>query len=313
MTMLLQAAPTPKKGRRDPTRSAGLRKTGRSLANQRVFALHKTLRQTLQEHDLLGLKQRETPYPQWIEPPARKLERSESVLRTLVSQALASPPNWLYLTIMAAVQKGVTQAGEELKAAVEQLDIRPLGELHAVAAGVEIQGISAETQRRVLRAMGTALQLEQTPTELMREVRQSLEKVTRARLILLVNTAIVRALNAGKLFAYRENGVKKVGIEPEWLPRIMAHRDHRLHHGVIKDADLVNVLTAGDDDVCDECEDIAASGPYEIDEAQDMIPAHLNCRCAFTPADDLRFALTEEREERLAEEEDDDEPPRRRR
>jgi hypothetical protein len=48
----------------------------------------------------------------------------------------------------------------------------------------------------------------------------------------------------------------------------------------------VNVQTAGDDRVCDECDDIAAAGPYSLDEAEDLIPAHPNCRCTFVPAVD---------------------------
>lgn len=56
----------------------------------------------------------------------------------------------------------------------------------------------------------------------------------------------------------------------------------------------VNVLTAGDDLVCIECEDISASGPYQLDEAETLIPAHPNCRCSFIPADDMRFELNRE-------------------
>jgi hypothetical protein len=49
-------------------------------------------------------------------------------------------------------------------------------------------------------------------------------------------------------------------------------------------AEYVNVLTAGDDLVCQICEDISEEGPYSLDEAQGLIPAHPNCRCAFVPA-----------------------------
>lgn len=56
-------------------------------------------------------------------------------------------------------------------------------------------------------------------------------------------------------------------------------------------AAFVNVLTAGDDRVCDVCDDIAADGPYSLDEAQGLIPAHPNCRCAFVPA---RIAINRE-------------------
>jgi hypothetical protein len=46
----------------------------------------------------------------------------------------------------------------------------------------------------------------------------------------------------------------------------------------------VDVETAGDDDVCIICEGIAEDGPYELDEAEGLIPAHPWCRCAFVPA-----------------------------
>jgi hypothetical protein len=50
------------------------------------------------------------------------------------------------------------------------------------------------------------------------------------------------------------------------------------------EAEEVNVQTAGDDRVCDECDELAADGPYSLDEADDLIPAHPNCRCALVPA-----------------------------
>jgi hypothetical protein len=52
----------------------------------------------------------------------------------------------------------------------------------------------------------------------------------------------------------------------------------------------VNVRTAGDNDVCPVCEDIADGGPYTIARARSLIPAHPRCRCTFVPADDARYA-----------------------
>jgi hypothetical protein len=287
--------------RRDPTRSAGVRRAGRGLVNRRVFGLHRQLRQLLQDHDLPGLKQNEdvpTNYFRWVEPAGRRLERSEQMLRSVVERELASPPDWLKEILSRAIELGVRQAGNELQTAIEQLDLSELKQFHAGLASIEVKGISGETQRRVLRHIGTALETNQQPAELMREVRKTLEKITRFRLLMLVNTSVVRALNAAKLFIYAANGITRVGIEPEWLPRRIRH-DSMVH-----DQELVNVLTAGDDDVCEDCEDIAGDGPYEIDEARALIPAHPNCRCAFVPADDERFAESEERLERIREEED---------
>jgi len=60
-----------------------------------------------------------------------------------------------------------------------------------------------------------------------------------------------------------------------------------------QDEELYEVLTAGDDLVCQVCEDISADGPYDLEEARGLIPAHPNCRCAFVPFFDERFAPVE--------------------
>lgn len=312
------AAETIRNNRRDPTRSGGLRRHGRALVNRRIFDLHSGLRHAIQEQDVIGLRQNKELQPQflsWMENNAQKLGRVEPVLQRLVEVTLSEPPaDWLSLTISAAVERGVTQAIRELSIAIEQPDPSELNEFHTAKVALEVQGIGWETKRRILRHVGKALESRQRPAELMREIRLSLENVTRRRLILLVNTAVVSALNAGKLFTYRNNGITRVGIQPEWLPDTYARKrhsvadhNHRRRTSIWRDAELVNVLTAGDDNVCEDCEDIAGDGPYTLDEAQGLIPAHPNCRCAFVPEGDKRFAESMERLERIREEEEDNE------
>lgn len=46
---------------------------------------------------------------------------------------------------------------------------------------------------------------------------------------------------------------------------------------------MANVETAGDLKVCKTCLDIAARGPYTINHARSLIPAHIGCRCAVVP------------------------------
>jgi len=46
---------------------------------------------------------------------------------------------------------------------------------------------------------------------------------------------------------------------------------------------IAEVVTAGDDRVCSLCEALAAGSPYTLDQAQNMIPAHPNCRCIALP------------------------------
>jgi hypothetical protein len=44
----------------------------------------------------------------------------------------------------------------------------------------------------------------------------------------------------------------------------------------------VNVLLSNAEAVCDECEDIADAGPYDLDDIADEYPFHPNCRCTLT-------------------------------
>ena len=52
---------------------------------------------------------------------------------------------------------------------------------------------------------------------------------------------------------------------------------------------MVGILTAGDDRVCQKCEDFAEDAPYEIEEVRDVYPLHPRCRCSVYPWEDLRF------------------------
>jgi len=317
-------------GLRDPTRSAGLRRHGRGIVNRKVFELHRGLREGLQDYDVAGLRTETPAFLAFIETQSNRLARSEMLVAKLIEQALTSPPDWLRVLIARAVQRGVDQVGQELRVAVEELDASEVMEFLANSAAIEIIGIAGETERRVLRQVAHALEGQRSPDALMRDVRGTLEKITKLRLLLLVNTQVVRAVNDGKLFGYRANGIRKVGIDPEWLPtrhfhdrdtrkarvrkRVKSNRERRSAMFAAKQqakreaaerrleealaSGEVGILTAGDDKVCEACQDIAEDGPYDLDEARGLIPAHPNCRCAFIPAGDLRFAAIEEQEER---------------
>jgi hypothetical protein len=349
--------------RRDPTRSAGLRKHGRALVTRRVFELHRGLRQGFQEHDVVGLRAAETTSPplafiNWMESVSHKLARAEGLIEHVIELNLTTPQDWPRDLIEKSVERGIELVEAELRTSLMQLDASEVVKLHAAEATSEVRGIAGETMRRMVRHVVRALDTKAKPEVLMREMRATLEKITKLRLNLMINTSVVRAVNAGKLFAYEAEGITQVGVDPEWIPH-----DHALGHhhrdssalvdaprtrkakrrarvarnkakrsrkrtveevlvaeiaanvfgeqaagfaeealGLIEAAEeeevvLVGVLTAGDDKVCQDCEDIAEGGPYEIDEARELIPAHPNCRCAFIPWGDKRFAPIMEQEE----------------
>ena len=57
--------------------------------------------------------------------------------------------------------------------------------------------------------------------------------------------------------------------------------------------ELMQLLTAGDDRVCEQCEDASNDGPYTLEEIVALIPLHGRCRCAAIPAFDARFSHAE--------------------
>jgi hypothetical protein len=102
------------------------------------------------------------------------------------------------------------------------------------------------------------------------------------------------AFNQASLDTFKALGLTRVGIDPEFVQpgaKVIRRTTRDARRG--NTAEIVEVLTAGDDLVCQECEDISEEGPYEIDEARALIPAHPNCRCAFVPFFDERFAEQE--------------------
>jgi hypothetical protein len=272
-----------------------------------VFELHRGLRQAVLDYDVAGLREREPAmtFINWGEASASRLQRTEAVIQATVDSTLLNPPDWLGGLIERAVQKGVDQAAQELRTELEHLNLDDVNAVHGFAVMSEVTGIANETIRRTLRHVSDAVERKSSPDVLMRELRVVLEKITKLRLNLLVNTAVVRAVNAGKLVAYKDQGIKQVGVNPEWMPVPHVHdakkktkkKSTRKKKGVWGGLLRVNVLTSGDDRVCDDCNDLAEDGPYDIDVALELIPSHPNCRCAFVPADDARYAPIDEQDE----------------
>ena len=76
----------------------------------------------------------------------------------------------------------------------------------------------------------------------------------RTRAEMIARTEHARAVNTGTLQAYVNYGVKQVEI-----------------------------ITAQDGLVCDDCLEIEDNNPHNVYEAQELLPMHPNCRCAFAP------------------------------
>jgi len=80
----------------------------------------------------------------------------------------------------------------------------------------------------------------------------------RTRATILARTEIVRAHHQAMINEYRNWTLENIIV-------------------------LAEVITAGDDRVCSLCEAMAAKGPYTLDEAENLIPNHPQCRCIALP------------------------------
>lgn len=114
------------------------------------------------------------------------------------------------------------------------------------------------TQLNTILADGIAQGL--GPREVGRRMAKEIEGLTRKRAMVIARTEMAAAHAEGQLDSFEQLGMEELSIQAE-------------------------ILTAGDERVCPQCESLAMGGPYPIEEARGMIPVHPNCRCAWIPAD----------------------------
>jgi hypothetical protein len=177
----------------------------------------------------------------------------------------------------------------------------------------ELSGIAAEVSRRATRAVHDGLAARRRPAQIAQDVASQIKAVGHRHSRDMASYMVVKAFNGAVLDELRRQGVRRVGIRAEkhrhptrvgdaareqpqkrhkksgrFVPYSKGPSGYRIRKATREKKALeafneVEVQTAGDDLVCPVCEEIAAEGPYGIDEAQSLIPAHPNCRCTFFP------------------------------
>ena len=207
-----------------------------------------------------------------------------------------------------------TQRAKTLVAAAQSPPVNPPAYVDRVPvmqslAISELQGIMDAVSQQAVREFTTGLMIVRAPNKTAKAIQNIIDTTGKRRSDMLANFMCVRTFGTATLDHYRANGVNSVGTVPERIVSPSPIRDAKAKSGsrggplrgpglvrlrdkkqAPDDEDLVEVLTAGDNDVCEECQDISDEGPYDLDEAESLIPAHPNCRCAFVPWDDERFA-----------------------
>lgn len=177
---------------------------------------------------------------------------------------------------------------------------------------VELQGIIEAVSQKSVRAVASGLLHGDGAVRIARAVSNVVDTVGVQRAAALAELIVVKAFGEATLDVYEAAGVRRVGLLPEVkLVRATDARPKKItpsgsagsrsrrgeapgertiqrvkkHEKAVEQLSggLVNVETAGDDQVCPVCQRIARKGPYKINRARALIPAHPRCRCVFVP------------------------------
>lgn len=309
----------------DPTQTGRLRSKLRSTMALRWRQMRLLAREIIVKHDLLGLQsgglmQIATPaifnagskqqaFQRWWEQAlnASVLGGDGSVMRPFLNAGYESGVIYAQSVLGKAIRSGISGHRQE---ALFQLAV------------MELQGIMAAVSQQASRAVAHGVLARQRPMTIVRAIWSAIDKVGINRTNAMVELLIVRAHAEASLDTFEAAKIKAVGLVPEAVAGLNANlHDARKSSGRrrkgagsrisrakppskrtiqrIRRQELalakrlgeqVRVRTAGDELVCPVCEAISEEGPYPIDVARSLIPAHPRCRCVFVPADDARFA-----------------------
>ena len=301
----------------DPTRTTTIRNKFVRELNKRFRRLRGQIREAVEDLDVFGLKNgpntnqsqltvnvqpRQFDFPrsqdkvsgfmEWLHEQVNEgvLEVSD---REQIGEAVEDA--WTNTFIDDSYKRGVlradrelTQRGYPIQGIDERGGIQTVvdGPFHADRLGLihtrvyeDLKGITNDMDTKISRVLSQAMADGDNP----RDVAQKLN-------------ATISGRGAGDLGITDTLGRF---IPPERRARTLARTEMiRSHHvatiqeyrsweveGVVVEAELV---TAGDDRVCAECQAIATQTgqePLSLDEAEGLIPVHANCRCIALPVD----------------------------
>ena len=121
----------------------------------------------------------------------------------------------------------------------------------------DLQGITEAMSTQINRTLTDGLVQGKNPVVIARDLQKNVEDIGKVRARALAQTEIIRAHAEGELDSLERMGLDKVSVMVEWA-------------------------TAGFD-VCPACQ--ALEGVVlTVKESHGLLPRHVNCRCAFLPA-----------------------------
>ncbi len=303
----------------DPTNTTVLRKRFESEMDRKFNRVKQAIIQAIVTRDVFGLKPQTNsallnvnisginmPAPGAFAFPtsAQKVEAFMTWMRQLIASELltvsqfqqtgqAVNPAWTNMYIQDSYERGIARAKQELKKAGYTL---PLSDSNTIGASFntpfhmdrvgllysrtfnDLKGITDIMDSQISRTLGQGMIDGDGPLKIARKMRAVIEgggndlgiKDTLGRFIpaqkrakTLARTEMMRAFHQANVQEMKNWGVEGVNVQAEWS-------------------------TAEDDRVCEECKKMAEdeSGniiTYTMDEIQNLIPKHPNCRCLALP------------------------------
>lgn len=307
----------------DPTNTGALRGRFRQDFGLRWNKLRIAVRDIVTKQDLLALKSSGlgSAAAPGIVNSASKTEVFQRWMDLALARLVTGGDGaWTQPYIRAAFDEGTKFGQLRAGAEVTHRYAGHRADAMQTLARIELNGIAQAVSQQTTRAVANGLLVGMTPMQIVRAVWSVIEKVGRTRGDALVEMLVIRAHSEASLDVYEANGIVSVGVLPEAVAvRKLGAKDAKRKSKAttrkevarpgsrsrgatpsqrtiqrIRRAELniasklgerVNVQTAGDDDVCPTCESISENGPYTVNRARSLIPAHPRCRCVFVPDD----------------------------
>lgn len=253
--------------RLDPTGCMDLRRKLMTLHRIAVSRWRSDLHHLIVGEDVLGIG-RNSLIPM---EPSERVERFTAYARSSVARSFDLRVGVSRL-MDKAYSRGFLKAYGEEKREIPATSHPRASSLYVTQFLNDVVAITEATLQQIVRSISVGVVSSQAPGKVYRAALVTLRKIPLQRLTISGQTLITQAFNHGRLDAYSELGVEKVGVRAEHMPGkpVLDARTDR----------LVALQTAGDDHVCSICEDLEGE-EYTIEEARGVIPVHPNCRCIF--------------------------------
>jgi SPP1 gp7 family putative phage head morphogenesis protein len=131
-------------------------------------------------------------------------------------------------------------------------------ELLASRSYEQLRGVTAQMSSQMNTVLAQGMIDGRGVTAIASEMLDKVDGLTSSRALTIARTEVINAHAEGQLDSFEDLGVDELGVMAEWS-------------------------TAGDDNVCPQCEALEGQ-TFTVEEARGMIPQHPNCRCTWIPS-----------------------------